>query len=503
MKKRILALMLALTVSMASFAACGKEDEKKSSIPGKSAAYNIGTDKAYTADSNIITFSDPLNYTAPAQGEKIVVMTIRNYGNVYIKLFPELVPDACENFTGLVEKGYYDGLTFHRIVRNFVAQGGDPEGTGRGGESLWGDKFACEFSSSLLHLNGAVSYARASGDLRNGSQFYFSVGADVDESTLQSFYNTYSKSYTQAGIDAYLENGGQPYLDGDYTVFAQVFEGLDVINNIQQVKVDGNDKPVNNVVIEKAVVVEYYDGLIEEMGGTFTDSTASSDDNSVDLENLKPETTGDIVTEFAAAQNFTAPVEGEEIVVLDIKDYGTVKIKLFPELVPNACENFKSLAASGYYDGLTFHRVIEDFIIQSGDPEGTGMGGEAYGGGEIPCEFSNSLVHTLGAIAYARSPYSLTCQSQFYFVTGYETLDEEMFDYLTAQNGAQYNSQTESLYYEKGGYPFLDGSYTVFGQVFEGLDVIMEISRVETDGNDKPLQDVIIEKAEVVEYSAE
>ncbi|MBQ7131509.1 MAG: peptidylprolyl isomerase [Oscillospiraceae bacterium] len=499
--KKLLSLALAMCMCFTSLAACGKDDDKSVSTVGKASAYNIGTQEKYMSESNIVTFSDPANFTMPAEGEEIVVMTIRNYGNVYIKLFPELVPDACENFSGLVEKGYYDGLTFHRVVKNFVIQGGDPEGTGRGGESLWGDKFACEFSSSLLHLAGAVSYARASGDLRNGSQFYFSVGAGVDEQTLMAYYNKFSKSYTQSGIDAYLENGGQPYLDGDYTVFAQVFEGLDIINNLQQVKTDGNDMPVNDIVIEKAQVVEYHDGIVEEMNAEFGfESTDEPAQDEFD-QNLEPATFNDYVSDFATAQNYTMPVEGEEIVVLDVEGYGEVKIKLFPELVPNGCENFVNLVESGYYDGLTFHRVIEDFIIQSGDPNADCTGGEAYGGGSIPCEITNALVHTIGAVAYARPAYSLINQSQFYFVTGSE-LDEETMSYYISNTNLNYNDATKEIYYENGGYPPLDGGYTVFGQVFEGLDIILDISRVDTDDNDKPLEDIVITKAQVVPYSA-
>lgn len=492
--KKLVSLIVAACMCLTLFTSCKDGDKSESAK-----AYNVGSQKQYTSDDTITDFSDPLNYTMPVSGEKIVVMTIRNYGNVYIKLFPELVPDACENFLGLVENGYYDGLTFHRVVRDFVVQGGDPQGTGMGGESLWGDKFACEFSSALLHLTGAVAYARASGDLRNGSQFYFVANADIDEQTLMTYYSMYKKSYTQSGIDAYVENGGQPYLDGDYTVFAQVFEGLDIIDNIQQVKTNDSNKPINDVVIEKAQVVEYYDDIVEQMNAQvdFGDSTENTFD-----QNLEPATFNDYVYDFATAQNLTMPVQGEDIVVLDVENYGEIKIKLFPELVPEACENFVNLVESGYYDGLTFHRVIDDFIIQSGDPKGDCTGGEAYGGGSIPCEITNALVHMTGALAYARPAYSLTNQSQFYFVAGTE-LDENTLSYYTSNTSLNFNDVTKQMYYENGGQPYLDGSYTVFGQVFEGLDIIVAISDVDTDDNDKPLEDIVITKAQVVSYSAD
>lgn len=499
--KKLIAILMAASICLTSFAACGKDKDESSKV-GKAAAYNIGTTEEYMSKEEIITFSDPLNYTMPVEGEEIVVMTIRDKGNVYIKLFPELVPDACENFAGLVKQGYYDGLTFHRVIKDFVIQGGDPQGTGMGGESLWGDKFACEFSSSLLHLTGAVAYARASGDLRNGSQFYFSMGAAVDEAYLQRLFSNenYQNSYTKAGVEAYVKNGGQPSLDGDYTVFAQVFEGLDILNNIQQVTTDSYDKPVNNVVIEKAQVVTYHEGIVEEMNSQMNFDSSADEEDTFD-QNLEPMTSNDYVSDFATAQNYTMPEEGEDIVVLTVEDYGEVKIKLFPELVPNGCENFVNLVKSGYYDGLTFHRVIEDFIIQSGDPNADCTGGEAYGGGSIPCEITNALIHTVGAVAYARPAYSLINQSQFYFVTGSE-LDEEGLSYYTSNTNLNYNESTKEIYYENGGQPFLDGGYTVFGQVFEGLDIILDISTVATDSNDKPLEDIVILKAEVVPYSA-
>ena len=117
-----------------------------------------------------------INYDMPAEGEKIVELNIKDYGTVKIRLFAEECPKAVENFLGLVEQKYYDELIFHRVVKDFVIQGGDPKGNGTGGESMWGTGFKQEISSKLCHFEGALAYAVASDKLNN-SQFYIVTGS--------------------------------------------------------------------------------------------------------------------------------------------------------------------------------------------------------------------------------------------------------------------------------------------------------------------------------------
>lgn len=196
--------------------------------------------------------------------------------------------------------------------------------------------------------------------------------------------------------------------------------------------------------------------------------------------------------------NFTAPKEGEEVLVLTIKDYGDVKIKLFPEEAEKGVENIKGLADKGYYDGLIFHRIIKDFMIQGGDPNGTGTGGESFWGGKFDGGTSEKLIHAAGAVAYANSAGPTTNGSQFYIVTGNKVGDED-FEYYAA-NGYTFSEEAQEIYKEDGGAAWLDGGYTIFGQVYDGLDVIFEIQKVATNDKDILLEDVVIEEISVEKY---
>ena len=155
-----------------------------------------------------------------------------NMGTIEIELFAEQTPKTVENFVGLSEKGYYNGIVFHRVIKNFMIQGGDPTGTGRGGASFWGGKFEDEFVSDLKHdTPGMLSMANA-GPNTNGSQFFITLVAT-------------------------------PWLDGKHTVFGKVINGMDVVNEIGKVKTGAGDKPVNDVVMEEVT--------IEKRAGTDTE----------------------------------------------------------------------------------------------------------------------------------------------------------------------------------------------------------------------------------------
>lgn len=194
-----------------------------------------------------------LNYTRPQSGEKIAVISIKDYGDIKIKLFPEQCPKGVENFEKLIESGYYDETVFHRVIQNFMIQGGDPTGTGSGGESIWGDGFEQEINSGLRHFSGAVSYA-TSDDKLNGSQFFIVTGAsDIDFQSLSD--NGYY--FPENVADMYESAGGYPPLDGNYEVFGQVFEGLEICFKIAAVQTDENNRPVSDIIIEKAQITEF------------------------------------------------------------------------------------------------------------------------------------------------------------------------------------------------------------------------------------------------------
>jgi peptidyl-prolyl cis-trans isomerase B (cyclophilin B) len=183
---------------------------------------------------------------------EIVVEMVTNHGTITLKLFPEHAPKAVENFVTHSKNGYYNGLTFHRIIKDFMIQGGDPNGNGTGGESIWGEPFEDEFSKELFHLRGALSMANA-GPNTNGSQFFIVQNASLDPS--------FKGQMEQAGfpkeiIEAYVENGGTPWLDFRHTVFGQVIAGMDVVDKIANVSTGLHDKPVEDVIIEKMNVVQ-------------------------------------------------------------------------------------------------------------------------------------------------------------------------------------------------------------------------------------------------------
>lgn len=196
----------------------------------------------------------------PKEGEEIAVMTT-NKGVMKIRLFSDAAPKAVENFTSHAKDGYYDGLTFHRVINEFMIQGGDPTGTGMGGESIWKEPFEDEFSMDYHNIRGALSMANAGSDT-NGSQFFIVQATSVDESLLSQMTEINNTEdgkglYSEKVVEAYKNNGGTPWLDYKHTVFGQVFEGLDVVDSIAAVATDTNDKPVEDVVIQKVEIVKY------------------------------------------------------------------------------------------------------------------------------------------------------------------------------------------------------------------------------------------------------
>ena len=184
----------------------------------------------------------------PAAGGTVAVMHT-SMGDIAIRLFPEKAPKAVENFTTHAKNGYYDGLIFHRVINDFMIQGGDPKGTGRGGESIWGDSFEDEFDLELRNYRGALSMANA-GPNTNGSQFFIVQAKEVAPSLLHQMGQLADRGYPAEVTAAYAQVGGTPHLDFRHTVFGQVYDGMDVVDAIAAVDTDRNDKPKTDVVIE-------------------------------------------------------------------------------------------------------------------------------------------------------------------------------------------------------------------------------------------------------------
>jgi peptidyl-prolyl cis-trans isomerase B (cyclophilin B) len=186
---------------------------------------------------------------ANAKGPKAVIKT--NRGDITVQLFPEQAPKTVENFVQLAKKGYYNGVIFHRVIPDFMIQGGDPTGTGMGGESIYGEKFEDEFSRDVFNLRGALSMANA-GPNTNGSQFFIVSNKNVPENMMGQLEGA---GFPAEVIEAY-KAGGTPWLDFRHTVFGHVVEGMDVVDEIGDVQRDSQDRPTFDVVIDAVEISE-------------------------------------------------------------------------------------------------------------------------------------------------------------------------------------------------------------------------------------------------------
>lgn len=190
----------------------------------------------------------------PAVGDTVAVFHT-NHGDIAVRLFPEQAPKTVENFTTHAKNGYYDGLIFHRVINNFMIQGGDPTGTGCGGESIWGRPFGDEFSAELHNIRGALSMANA-GPSTNGSQFFIVQAKEVPASLLAQMADL-RNYFPEEAEEAYREHGGTPHLDYHHTVFGQVYDGMAVVDEIAAVATGAQDRPQDDVIIQTIEVKEY------------------------------------------------------------------------------------------------------------------------------------------------------------------------------------------------------------------------------------------------------
>ncbi len=294
---------LSLIACVLVLAGCGGSGQSSSSsAPAPAAPESTPESEVPTQmPESILVQLDP-----PAPGTELVVMKT-SMGDITFMLFPNEVPKAVENFVTLAKNGYYDGLTFHRVIKEFMIQGGDPLGTGTGGESVWGDKFAGESSWNLWHFSGALAYANAgkdeTGTFYNGSQFYVVEGYTPERiagmtgnDVLTSWFGatpeqaagfcqqnfgsdtvTFEQLFVGFGyppnvVKAFQEKGGYPLLDFDgdafsvgrgYTVFGQVVEGMDVLHAIAAVPtqtIPANDTtpfPREDVPVEEVKILSF------------------------------------------------------------------------------------------------------------------------------------------------------------------------------------------------------------------------------------------------------
>ncbi len=314
--KQSVALFMAL-LTAASLTACGAKGDAGSSSAADASSQSSAQDTASSEAASPEEVSEPVDVEAfKAEMEALyagtgeyanlpVAIMETSEGTIKIRLFPEQAPKAVENFIGLAKKGYYDGLTFHRVISDFMIQGGDPKGDGTGGESFWNKPFEDEFSDLVHNFRGSLSMAN-SGANTNGSQFFivqnktaFSDDSQQSQYLLQMYMNkevyeatkqleeaqkagkseedlnkmidelNQTLSAKQAAgvpqdysekmepvIAMYQQEGGTPHLDNKHTVFGYVFEGMDVVDKIAAAETGEGDKPVQSILINKVTIEE-------------------------------------------------------------------------------------------------------------------------------------------------------------------------------------------------------------------------------------------------------
>ncbi len=244
MKKQKLflaALLAGITVSASVLGGCGSSED--SNQPGGSQAPgNSQNNQASGENQSTIKSTDTDQLAQPQKGEQIATFHIKNFGDITVRLFDKEAPKAVENFVTHAKNGYYNGVIFHRVMDDFMIQGGDPTGTGRGGESIWGNAFEDEFAENLMPVRGALCMANA-GENTNGSQFFIVQTENKDVSSARV-------SLTEAQKNMFQENGGTPHLVYAHTVFGQVLDGMDVVDKIAAMQTDVNGRPTEDVVIE-------------------------------------------------------------------------------------------------------------------------------------------------------------------------------------------------------------------------------------------------------------
>ncbi len=194
--------------------------------------------KEDTAKNEVIVDTNFDQLAAPQKGETIAIIHT-SMGDIKVKFFEKEAPKTVKNFVTLAEKNYYDGLIFHRVIADFMIQGGDPTGTGEGGESIYGKTFEDEFNVNLRNFRGALSMANA-GANTNGSQFFIVQKKEIDAENQEKMKIS---NFPEELQKKYIKNGGTPWLDNRHTVFGQVFEGIEIVDKISQVMVDGDSRP--------------------------------------------------------------------------------------------------------------------------------------------------------------------------------------------------------------------------------------------------------------------
>ena len=303
---KMLALLMAC-VMLVACTACGgeetgkkEEDKKVERIPVDPKDYkDVPALDSLKADSNAYADQEyGFQMDLPEEGETVAIMHTSR-GDISMRFFPEAAPKAVTNFLTHAKNNYYNGVTFHRVIQEFMIQGGDPEGTGGGGDNIWCIRgFEDEFSPKLQNIRGSLSMANG-GVSTNGSQFFinqrnpdgmtgeelkkasgydyedqlkaaeedYELNYDYYVANVEDFLKDYpdAKTFAKKLVryipdevwDLYAKEGGNMSLDYKHTVFGHVYAGMDVVDAIAAVKTDANDKPVEDVIIESIEITTY------------------------------------------------------------------------------------------------------------------------------------------------------------------------------------------------------------------------------------------------------
>lgn len=250
--RRMLSVLLAAVLSAAMLSSCSniQTTEEQPSAETTEQTTEEATVGESTPSVEKITLSDESGlpqFNNPSEDSEVAIIHT-TLGDIKVMFFPEYAPKAVENFLTHAKEGYYDGISFHRVIDGFMIQGGDPNGDGTGGESIWGEPFEDEFSDQLFNFRGALSMANSGSDT-NGSQFFIVQATSTDPS-LVSQMRDLPDLYGDDVAAKYEEIGGTPWLDYRHTVFGQVIKGMDVVDAIAGVDTDANDMPTQDVIIE-------------------------------------------------------------------------------------------------------------------------------------------------------------------------------------------------------------------------------------------------------------
>ncbi len=378
MKKKLLS-GICLFAMLLAITACGKKEDN--------------SDNKFTSMDLLTQESEGL-----LSGQYGVEIEIEDYGTVALTLDADIAPVSVTNFINLANDDFYDGLTFHRIIDGFMMQGGAPASADLEAsiQNIQGEFASNGIKNDLAHTRGVISMARTPDPNSASSQFF-------------------------------IMHEDAPHLDGDYAAFGWVTSGIEVVDAIcettQVEDMNGTVLAKNQPVITDVRVL-----------GEIIDATHTSGDNeSTDTPVTNP--VPDLLTR--ESENL---LSGKHNVEIEIENYGTIALTLDADIAPVTVTNFIDLVKEGFYNGLTFHRIIDGFMIQGGDPLGIGGSDRNIQGEFAQNGIENNLAHTRGVISMARSYLPDSASSQFF---------------IMHQDA-----------------PHLDGAYAAFGQVTSGIEVV-------------------------------